>query len=76
MHAQSIIQDLLSIECPPIHTKRRACLATTVEAESNSSLSMMGISRALSNTTAIRHRIKRCDSLLGNSKIEEEKHLI
>jgi hypothetical protein len=30
----------------------------------------------LSNTTSIRHRIKRCDRLLGNSKLERERHLI
>jgi hypothetical protein len=76
MHAQRIIQDLLSIECPSIHAKRRACLAATVEAGSTGSLSLMGISRALSNTTSIRHRIKRCDRLLGNSKLEKERHLI
>jgi hypothetical protein len=51
MHAQRIIQDLLSIECPSIHAKRRACLAASVEAGSTGSLSLMGISRALSNTT-------------------------
>jgi hypothetical protein len=76
MHAQRIIQDLLSVECPSIHAKRRACLAETVEAGNKGSLSLMGISRALSNKTAIRHRIKRCDRLLGNSKLEAERHLI
>jgi hypothetical protein len=30
----------------------------------------------LSNTTAIRHRIKRCDRLPGNSKLEQERHLV
>jgi hypothetical protein len=73
MHAQRIIQDLLSTECPSIHAKRRDCLAATVEAGSKGSLSLMGISRALGNTTAIRHRIKRCDRLLGNSKMEKEQ---
>jgi hypothetical protein len=76
MHAQRIIQDLLSVECPSIHAKRRACLAATVEAGNKGSLSLMGISHALSNTTAIRHRIKRCDRLLGNSKLEAERHLV
>jgi hypothetical protein len=36
----------------------------------------MGISRGLSNTTAIRHRIKRCDRLVGNGKLATERHLI
>jgi hypothetical protein len=76
MHAQRIIQDLLSSECPSIHARRRACLAATVEAASKGSLSLMGMSRALSNSTAIRHRIKRCDRLLGNSKLEQERRLV
>jgi hypothetical protein len=46
---------------PSILAKRRACLAATVHAAGKGSLSLMGISRALSNATAIRHRIKRCD---------------
>jgi hypothetical protein len=74
MHAQRIIQDLLSSECPSIHARRRACLAASVEDASKGSLSLMGMSRALSNSTAIRHRIKRCDRLLGNSKLE--RHLV
>jgi hypothetical protein len=73
MHAQRIIQDLLSTECPSIQAKRRDCLAAAVEAGSKGSLSLMGISRASGNTTAIRHRIKRCDRLLGNSKMEKER---
>jgi hypothetical protein len=76
MHAWRIIQDLLSTECPSIHAKRRDCLAATVEAGSKGSLSLMGISRALGNTTAIRRRIKRCDRLLGNSKMDKERHMV
>jgi hypothetical protein len=34
------------------------------------------LTQGLSNTTAIRHRIKRCDRLLGNSKLEAERHLV
>ncbi|MDB5773355.1 MAG: hypothetical protein JWM42_3729 [Burkholderia sp.] len=56
MTCTQILQDLLSTECPSIHAKRRDCLAATVEAGSKGSLSLMGISGALGNTTAIRHR--------------------
>jgi hypothetical protein len=76
MQAQHIIQDLLSTECPSIHAKRRTCLAVTVQAGTKGSVSLMGMNQALSNTTAIRHRIKRCDRLLGNSKLEAERHVI
>jgi len=39
MHAQGIIQDLLDKECPSIHAKRRACVATMVDAGSKGGLS-------------------------------------
>ena len=73
MHAQRIIQDLLDTACPNIHLKRRKCIATIVDAGSRGKLFLMGISRSLSNATSIRHRIKRCDRLLGNHKLEAER---
>lgn len=76
MHAQRIIQDLLDTACPTIHAKRRTCLATIVDAGSRGKLYLMGISRVLSGATSIRHRIKQCDRLLGNSKLEAERLLI
>jgi len=76
MHAQQIIQDLLSVECPAIHAKRRACVAAMAQAASSSTLSLMGMSRVVSGSAAIRHRIKRCDRLLGNSKLAQERHSI
>lgn len=76
MHAQQIIQDLLSTECPSIHAKRRTCLAAMVHAGDKGGLSLMGLSQAVSSTTSLRHRIKRCDRLLSNSKLEKERDLI
>lgn len=76
MHAQQIIQDLLSAECRSMHARRRACVAAMVEASSKGGLSLMGMSRVASGATSIRHRIKRCDRLLGNSKLGKERHLI
>lgn len=76
MHAQQIIQDLLSTECPSMHAKRRACVASMVQAGSDGGLSLMGMSRVISGATSLRHRIKRCDRLLGNSKLAQERHLI
>lgn len=73
MHAQHIIQDLLDTECPCIHAKRRACVATMADAASKGSLSVMGLSRVLNHSTALRHRIKRCDRLLANSKLAHER---
>ena len=76
MHAQQIIQELLSTECPSIHAKRRACVADMTQAGSDGGLNLMGMSRIVSGTTSLRHRIKRCDRLLGNGKLEQERHLI
>ena len=76
MHAHQIIQDLLSTECPSIHTKRRACVADMAQASNDGGLSLMGMSRAVNSTTSLRHRMKRCDRLLGNSKLEKERPLI
>jgi hypothetical protein len=47
-----------------------------VEAGSKGGLSLMGMSGVVSGPTSLRHRIKRCDRLLGNSKLENERHLI
>jgi hypothetical protein len=76
MHAQPILQDLLDTECPSIHAKRRTCVATMADAASKGSLSLMGMSRVLRNDIAIRHRIRRCDRLLGNRKLACDRVLI
>ena len=76
MHAQQIIQEFLGAECPFIHAKRRACIAAMAQAGSDGGLSLMGMSRVVSGTTSIRHKIKRCDRLLSNRQLENERHLI
>ncbi len=76
MHAQQIIQELLSAECPFIHAKRRACVAAMAQACNDGGLSLMGMSRVVSGTRSIRHSIKRCDRLLSNRKLENERRLI
>ena len=69
MHARKIIRDLLDKFCPQIHAKRRQCLALLAQASHAGELTLLGMSRALEASTAIRHRIKRCDRLLGNEKL-------
>lgn len=76
MHAQRIIQDLLATECPSIHARRRACVAAMTEAGSKGGLILMGMSRVASSATSLRHRIKQCDRLSGNSKLAKARHLI
>lgn len=72
VHAQKIILDLLDRDCPKIHAKRRESLALLAQAGHADELTLIGISRNLPATTSIRHRIKRCDRLLGNRKLSTE----
>ncbi|SFB33929.1 hypothetical protein SAMN04515620_15627, partial [Collimonas sp. OK607] len=66
MHARRIIQKLLEERCPGVHAKRAQSVAALVQAALQGGLSLMGLSRHLDSATPIRHRIKRCDRLLGN----------
>lgn len=72
MHAQKIILDLLDQHCPQIHAKRRQCLAAMAQAGHANELTLVGMGRNLPATTSIKHRIKRCDRLLGNRKLSAE----
>lgn len=72
MHAHKIILDLLDKDCPKIHAKRRQSLALLAQAGHANELTLVGMGRNLPATTGIRHRIKRCDRLLGNRKLSVE----
>lgn len=73
MHAQRILQDFLAKECPAIHAKRRDCLALMTDAARRGGLGLMKMSKSVEGTTALRHRIKRCDRLLSNPHLENER---
>jgi hypothetical protein len=73
MHAQKIIQDFLGNECPSMHAKRRHCLALMTEAARRVGLGLVKMSKALDSKISLRHRIKRCDRLLGNRHLEYER---
>jgi hypothetical protein len=76
MHAQRIIQELLSRMCPAMHAKRRACVAKVVEAGRVGGLGLLKMSRVLASNTTIKHRIKCCDRLLSNSHLHREVNQI
>lgn len=61
------------MDSPTIHAKRRRCVSVMADAGSRGNLSLMGISRALSGSISIRHRIKRCDRILGNGKLDADR---
>ncbi len=73
MHAEKIIQDLLSRQCAFIHAKRRACIAKFVEAGRRGGLGLLRMSRWLDEETDLRHRIKSCDRLLSNAHLSKER---
>lgn len=73
MHAQRIIQDFLAEKCQSIHAKRRQCLAAFTDAAQHGGLGLLKMSRVVQSETALRHRIKRCDRLLSNSHLDQER---
>lgn len=73
MHARKIIQDFLTVECPSMHAKRRNCLALITSAARSAGLGLVKMSKALESSTSLRHRIKRCDRLLGNAHLSDER---
>ena len=59
-----------------MHAKRRACVATHVEAGRIGGLGLLKMSRVLSHKTALRNRIKCCDRLLSNAHLYKERSQI
>ena len=56
-----------------MHTKRRDCLALMTDAARRGGLGLIKMSKSVEGTTALRHRIKRCDRLLSNPRLENER---
>lgn len=73
MHAQTIIQDLLADACPGMHAKRRQCLAMMTDAAQRGGLGLLKMSKAMPATCSLRYRIKRCDRLLSNRHLADER---
>ena len=73
MHAITIVQDVLRKGCPHIHAKRlKALLLATCAALRASSHTLSNLARALEGTSAVRHRVKQMDRLLGSRALQHE----
>jgi hypothetical protein len=73
MHAISIVQDVLRKGCPHIHAKRlKALLLATRAALHASSHTLSNLARALEGSSAVRHRVKQMDRLLGSRALQHE----
>jgi hypothetical protein len=65
MHAVHIVQDLLDRVCPSMHAKRRTALANVTAAATLGGLGVVRMGKKLGSEVGLKHRIKRCDRLLG-----------
>jgi len=76
MHATAVLQKLLRRSIPSIHLKRLDSLVAMVaSALSGGRLTLSALGRGLPGASAVRHRIKRVDRLLGNSHLQRERLL-
>ena len=73
MHAITIVQDVLRKGCPHIHAGRlKSLLLATHAALHASSHTLSNLARALGGKSAVRHRVKRMDRLLGSRALQHE----
>ncbi len=73
MLVDEILQSHLSVSCPYIHSNRLQVVvdvATGLQKSKNSSLTAIG--RQLSDSTSMKHRIKKVDRLLSNRQLYNE----
>lgn len=76
MHATAVLQKLLRRSIPSLHFKRLTVLMAIVgSALHGGRLTLSALGRSLDSRSAVRHRIKRVDRLLGNARLHEERLL-
>ena len=74
MHAIKSVTILLEKCLADLHAKQRDSIQLAVNAAlSGGDLSLSGLSQCMPCRTALRHRIKRMDRLLGNLKIQRAR---
>ncbi len=56
-----------------MHAKRRHCLSLVTDAAQRGGLGMLKMSKAIGGSCPLRHRIKRCDRLLSNPHLLNER---
>jgi hypothetical protein len=74
-HACTADHTRFAFDRMPLDSRQAPCLpCCDRRSRKHGFLEPDGHYRELSNTTSIRHRTKRCDRLLGNSKLEKHVH--
>ena len=75
MHTPKSVATLLDSCLSDLHAKQRASIKLAVNATlAGGDLSLSRLSQSLPCKTALRHRIKRMDRLLGNLKVLRARH--
>lgn len=70
MHARKIVDEMLSVCLSKLHAKlAEAVKATVCGALRGGRLSLSQLARSVVSATAMRHRVKRIDRLLGNESL-------
>jgi len=74
MHAQHILEGLLTEAIPTMHALRRDALTAAVAGTLNgATLSVTAMGRGMSGPAYEKHRIKRADQLLSNAHLHSER---
>src|SRR3990167_6390302 len=70
---EELLHEHLSVSCPHIHSTRlQSVLDVATGLQKSRNLSLTAIGRQLSSDTAIKHRVKKVDRLLGNRHLYKE----
>lgn len=70
---EELLYEYLSVSCPHIHrTRLQSVLDVAAGLQKSRNLSLTAIGRQLSSDTAIKHRVKKVDRLLGNRHLYNE----
>lgn len=74
MHARKIVDDMLQDCLSGLHAIFAEALKTAVGAALRGGrLSLSQLARAMVSATAVRHRVKRMDHLLGNAALQKAR---
>jgi hypothetical protein len=77
MHASLLLHGWLSNVLSPIHIKRRNALASVIAAAmSGGRLTVTALGRAIAGEAKEKHKIKRADRLLSNTKLAQARTVI
>jgi Transposase DDE domain len=76
MHTRTVLQKLLHYSFPTVHRKRLTAVQIAVDSiNDGAAVSITTMGRHLASGVRIKHRIKRMDRLVGNSRLYAQRKL-